>query len=273
MRHSKILLDRTKNGERRVIPINSTLRNTLKSLVRHINSPYVFVDSNGRRFKDVKRSFATALRRVGIKDFHFHDLRHTFASHLVMNGVDLATVKELMGHKNFAMTLRYAHLSQGHLRPIVITPLNTGMRKSEILSLEWERHVDMRHSKILLDRTKNGERRVIPINSTLRNTLKSLVRHINSPYVFVDSNGRRFKDVKRSFATALRRVGIKDFHFHDLRHTFASHLVMNGVDLATVKELMGHKNFAMTLRYAHLSQGHKVVAMENIYGNNPALSI
>jgi integrase len=141
------------------------------------------------------------------------------------------------------------------------TALNTGMRKEEILSLEWEKHIDLKHVFILLDVTKNGERREIPINRTLRDTLKQVVRHISSPYVFVDANGNRYKDIRRSFKSALRKAGIKDFRFHDLRHCFASHLVMAGVDLTTVKELLGHKTLTMTLRYAHLAPSHKVKAV------------
>ncbi len=148
-----------------------------------------------------------------------------------------------------------------HLKPIVVTALNTGMRRGEILGLRWEQ-VDLRHGFILLDITKNGERREIPINSTLRATLEAIPHGIESKYVFVDRNGNPFKDVKRSFRTACRRVGISDFRFHDLRHTFASHLVMGGVDITTVKELLGHKTLTMTLRYAHLAPSHKVNAVK-----------
>ncbi|MCZ6541884.1 MAG: site-specific integrase, partial [Nitrospinae bacterium] len=74
-------------------------------------------------------------------------------------------------------------------------------------------------------------------------------------------------DIKRSFHSALKKVGIKDFTFHDLRHTFASQLVMKGVDITTIKELLGHRTLTMTLRYAHLAPGHKVNAVELLDGN------
>jgi len=149
-----------------------------------------------------------------------------------------------------------------HLKPIVITGLNTGMRKGEILSLKWD-NVDLRHGFILLDVTKNGERREIPINGTLKATLQGITRRLDVPYVFFDQNiGKAYQDVKRSFKTALKKAKIHDFHFHDLRHTFASHLVMAGVDITTVKELLGHKTLIMTLRYSHLAPAHKVKAMD-----------
>jgi integrase len=148
-----------------------------------------------------------------------------------------------------------------HLRPIIITALNTGMRKSEILNLKWN-NIDLKHGFILLDKTKNDERREIPINDTLRKTLTSIPRRLDVPYVFYDpKTGKPYQDIKRSFHTALRRAKIHDFKFHDLRHTFASHLVMAGVDITTVKELLGHKTLTMTLRYSHLAPSHKVKAV------------
>jgi integrase len=149
-----------------------------------------------------------------------------------------------------------------HLKPIVITALNTGMRKGNILNLRWEQ-VDLKHGFILLDITKNGERHEIPINNTLRATLLSQQRRLDIPYCFHDkATGKPYKEVKKSFATACRKAGIKDFRFHDLRHCFASSLVMAGVDLTTIKELLNHKSLTMTLRYAHLAPSHKVKAVE-----------
>jgi integrase len=112
------------------------------------------------------------------------------------------------------------HSCDPHLRPIVIMAFNTGMRRGEILGLTWDQ-VDLKHGFILLEVTKNGERKEIPINGMLRTTLQGLTRHIDSPYVFWQGeNGNRYKAVTRSFKTACTKAGIKDFHFHDLRHTF-----------------------------------------------------
>ena len=150
---------------------------------------------------------------------------------------------------------------QAHLKPVVTIALHTGMRRGEILGLKWE-HVDLNHGFILLDTTKNGERKEIPIDNTLRKIFEDMPHSIESIYVFTDKDGNPYKSVKRSFRTALIKAGIRDFRFHDLRHTFASHLIMAGVDLTSVKELLGHKSLKMTLRYAHLAPGHKMKAVK-----------
>jgi integrase len=135
------------------------------------------------------------------------------------------------------------------------------MRKGEILKLKWD-SVDLKHGFILLGLTKNGDRREIPINKTLRSTLKSIPRRLDVPFVFFNlKSDKPYKDVKRSFASAVKKSKIHDFKFHDLRHTFASHLVMAGVDITTVSRLLGHKSLTMTLRYAHLAPSHMVHAV------------
>ena len=100
------------------------------------------------------------------------------------------------------------------------------------------------------------------MNEIVRKILMRRLKNPNSPYVFCDKNGRPFANIRKSFFTALKKSGILNFRFHDLRHTFASHLVMSGVDLNTVRELMGHKSTEMTLRYAHLSPDHKRRAVD-----------
>ena len=82
---------------------------------------------------------------------------------------------------------------------------------------------------------------------------------MKSEYVFIDKKGKCInKDMLfYTFKASLRRAGIEDFQFRDLRHTFASHFVMNGGSLKALQEILGHKNITMTMRYAHLSKEHK----------------
>ena len=149
-----------------------------------------------------------------------------------------------------------------HHKTIVITALNTGMRRGEILSLK-RKNLDLMHGFILLDKTKNGERREIPINKTLGGVLQALPKRLDSPFViFHPKTGLPYGEIKHSFETARKNANLAVFHFHDLRRTCESHLIMSGVDLATVKELLGHKDIKMTLRYAHLAPAHKAQAVD-----------
>jgi site-specific recombinase XerD len=79
----------------------------------------VFSDDEGKLFTNIRKGFVAACRRARLRDFRFHDLRHTFASHLVMAGVSLRAVQELLGHKAIKMTMRYSHLSSQHLQEAV----------------------------------------------------------------------------------------------------------------------------------------------------------
>ncbi len=148
-----------------------------------------------------------------------------------------------------------------HLRPIVIVALHTGMRKSEILGLKWH-DIDIKRNIIHLSDTKNGEKREVPMNEVAQKTIIGVLKHPDSQYIFCNKDGQPYGDIKKSFLTALDKSDIINFHFHDLRHTFASQLVMSGVDLNTVRELLGHKSLEMTLRYSHLSPDHKKRAVD-----------
>lgn len=147
----------------------------------------------------------------------------------------------------------------GHLPPLIRLALNTGMRRGEMLGLEWRR-VDLKGNMIHLEgaQTKSGKRRSIPLNKEAREAVVDRARYRAthcpaSRWVFVNSDGERIKDVKRSFNTACKRAGIEDFRFHDLRHTCAAWLVTKGVPLAEVRDLLGHSTVIMTERYAHLA--------------------
>lgn len=152
------------------------------------------------------------------------------------------------------------------LRAIVIAALNTGFRRGELLSLSW-RDVDFEHGLVTVQAAyaKNRERRSIPMNRKLRELLETLKAEASgSSHVFLNNQREPYKLVSTVFDEAIQRAGIEDFHFHDLRHTFASRLVMAGVDLRTVQVLMGHKTINMTLRHAHLAPDHLKKAVETL---------
>jgi integrase len=147
-----------------------------------------------------------------------------------------------------------------HLYPILAVALHTGMRRGEILRLQWE-DVDFKKQRILVvsredGRTKNYESRSVPMSRFVMNALRKHPRRLDTPYVFCGPDGRPFHDVNSSFGKAVQRAGIPHVRFHDLRHTFASWLVMKGVDIRTVQELFGHKDIRMTMRYSHLAPDH-----------------
>jgi len=149
-----------------------------------------------------------------------------------------------------------------YLEPIVTVALNTGMRKGEILNLKWN-DLDFRNRLIYILQTKNKKVRKIPMNNIVFRTLLRVRKNPKSPYVFCKKkDGSPYRDIRDGFKNALKRAGIRHLRFHDLRHTFASHLVMAGVDLKSVQELLGHRTFDMTLRYSHLSPDHKRKAVE-----------
>ncbi len=158
-----------------------------------------------------------------------------------------------------------------YLRDIVEVDVLSGMRRGELLSLKWS-HIA--GGFIYLHETKTDEARQIPITKDLEIVFKQIRQRqwkkgLKTEYVFCDDQRRPFKRVQRSFKSACKRTGIKDFRFHDLRHTFASHYVMRGGSIKGLQKILGHKNIQMTMRYAHLS---KEFAKEEIQIMNGLIS-
>lgn len=154
---------------------------------------------------------------------------------------------------------------------IVVLALSTGARRMEILGLHWD-DVDLNRGVITLHQTKNGERRVLPITGFVLTLLKehSKVRSLNTNLVFPGKNLLTPVDIRSPWETVLKKAEITDFRFHDLRHSAASYLAMNGASMAEIAEILGHKTLQMVKRYAHLSEAHtaKVVSKmnEKIFG-------
>ncbi|HET9961500.1 MAG TPA: tyrosine-type recombinase/integrase [Nitrospiraceae bacterium] len=142
------------------------------------------------------------------------------------------------------------------LSDVVVFAIGTGMRMGEILELTW-RGVDFDRRTVMVFRSKNGERRTIPTSDRVLDVLKERFksRPLGMEFVFWSQNQTRLEGghLRRSFRLALSKAKIEDFHFHDLRHTFATRLAQQGVDLYTIQRLLGHKSPHMTQRYAHHS--------------------
>jgi integrase len=188
----------------------------------------------------------------GIKNMKEPSGRIRYLSHdemeKLLKACDVSSLKE--NPHNDGRT--FSKIISVYLKPIVQIAIHSGMRRGEIMSLRWK-DIDSKERRIMLEKTKNNEKKVIPMNDTLFHVFQSLPRHLHEEKVFPDINGNM---VTVTFRRACKRAGIGDFRFHDLRHTFASYLTMGGANLRTVQTLLGHKDLRMTMRYSHLSPEH-----------------
>jgi integrase len=153
-----------------------------------------------------------------------------------------------------------------YLKPIVSLGYYTGMRRGEILRLTWKK-VNIQEGFIDLDPkdTKNSEPRRIYFNDVLRDIFKKAgkVRSLKHDYVFT-YRGKPLKGFREGFNRALKRAGIENFHFHDLRHTFNTNMRKAGVDQTVIMKLTGHKTFSMFNRYNTVDQEDAVNAMKRL---------
>ena len=149
-------------------------------------------------------------------------------------------------------------------RDLITFLIYTGCRKGEALNLKWD-DVDLQNNVIAIKGTKTKYDRYIPIHTQLKALLGGIERLQDCLYVF-NINGAKIGDFKRSFHTACKNAGLKDLHIHDLRHVFASKMVMNGTSLYITGELLGHRTTQMTKRYSHLVPETLRKAVEDVWG-------
>lgn len=151
------------------------------------------------------------------------------------------------------------------LYTIVVVALSTGARMGEIMTLKWSQ-VDFERKVILLMETKNGERRALPLAGHAFSLIEKLhqQRRRDTPLLFPRTDGQKPVEIRKAWNTAVRSAGVEDFRFHDLRHSAASYLAMNGATLAEISEVLGHKTLQMVKRYAHLSEQHTAKVVERM---------
>lgn len=157
--------------------------------------------------------------------------------------------------------------SSPYLYTIVVLALSTGMRQGEILNLKWS-DVDFEKNRIILHETKNGERRGIPLRGHALEVVKTLhdKQRSISPLLFPARRLSESKpyDIRSTWEKAMQVADIKNYTFHDNRHSCASELLADGASLAQIAEILGHKTLQMVKRYAHLSEGNIGNALERL---------
>jgi integrase len=158
-----------------------------------------------------------------------------------------------------------------HLRPLTVLALNTGLRRGELLGLKWGAvNFSAKLLTVVAETAKSGHTRRVPLNTEAFSVLTAWHERRGKPsndaLVFPGPTGKRMTRIDTSWESLMKLAEIGNFRLHDCRHHFASKLVQGGVDLYTVKELLGHSEIAMTERYAHLAPDNLRVAVEKAVG-------
>jgi integrase len=152
-----------------------------------------------------------------------------------------------------------------YLYLITILALSTGARKNEILNLKWQ-DIEFGRGLFTIHETKNGERRSMPLKGYALDLMKqhNKLRNLKCDYVFPSKSFCQPIDIRTAWENAVKKAELLDFRFHDLRHSAASYLAMNGASLAEIAEVLGHKTLQMVKRYAHLSEAHTATVVEKM---------
>jgi site-specific recombinase XerD len=156
--------------------------------------------------------------------------------------------------------------SPPYLRDLIVFAINTGLRTSDIFNLQWT-EVDIEQQRLKKIVKKSSKPLSLPLNDEAFRVVEAKHGDQHGPHVFCNPmTGDRFKDVKGALAAAVKRAGLKKVTWHMFRHTFASRLTRDGVDIVTVKELLGHSNISTTMRYAHSNDDAKRRAVQRLKG-------
>jgi integrase len=266
-------------------------KETLLSKIQYVG---ILTYLNGRKQKIIKNR---GIRKESTINREVSCLHHLFSEGVSWDMLEKSPFDKGKTLLTKANNTRLRYLEEGEIQRLLpegpkhlrsrVCGINTGLRRGEILRMKW-RDIDARTGQIYIGNTKTGETRYVPINDVLAELLRE-IRSEQGPdveHVFTFANGEHhlkakdpvrtrkgpapvpeaIKNPKAAFDAALRGAGIRNFKFHDLRHTFASHLVMRGGSLKELQEILGHKTMTMTLCYAHLSPEHKKKAVNLLNG-------
>ena len=282
----------------RYIDTTLTQKRSTRDQLRQLNwwkdqiGSYVLADCNPALLVECRDKLANGITRTGAKrsgstvNRYFAALSHVFTiavrewQWLESSPFNrISKLKEPKGRVRFLSEDERNRLirvcqnsSNRFLYPIVLLAISTGARKGELLNLKWA-HVDLDKRVIHLDQTKNEERRALHLSCLSLDVMRNLgkVRHIDSDLVFPSPHDpKKPINIENLWKAALKIADLEDFRFHDLRHTAASYLAMNGATTAEIAAVLGHKTLQMVKRYAHISEQHTAGVVErmnkNIFG-------
>jgi integrase len=206
------------------------------------------------------RALLSLVYSLGIRNGKFSENPARLVKHRIENN---ARIRFLSPEEEIRIRAVIQATCSEHLPEFEIA-LNTGLRLGELYNLTWD-NVNLSRRILTVPRTKNGEVRHVPLNKPALESFQLLRQHKDaSGPVFLNWRDERLTGPRYWFERALNKAKVRNFTWHCLRHTFASRLVMNGENLRTVQELMGHKQISMTVRYSHLAPQHQLAAVERL---------
>lgn len=241
-------------GNKTLIEITPSLlanaKETLLNDITHLNRPRTNSTVN-RYFSTLSRAFTLAYQEwQWINENPFRRV---------------SKLKENAGRSRFLSREELSSLLENckesrnpHLYGVVLIASSMGLRLGEIANLRWK-HIDFDNGFVTLENTKNGDTRVIPLPNQVSHYLQNQSERALEAYVFPSRDPiKRHTNslIRKAFERAVQKTNLENFRFHDLRHTCASHLAMNGATQAELMEILGHRSPAMTRRYAHFSKDH-----------------
>jgi len=250
-----------------------------RNLLRHFGEDFPFLEIGMKEVEEYKvkrlnegtnpstvnkdlRLLSTVINRA--VEFEWIPQHRLYRKPLLTKGIKNERIRYLTEDEEKRLMQALNQSKSKVLKDVVLFALHTGMRLGEILDLKWE-NINFENKVIILlpEQTKSRRRHILPLNDVALEVLKRRFecRVSGCPYVF-HRQGKKVKSVKEAFKNALKRAGIENFRFHDLRHTFASRLVQKNVDLYVVKELLNHSDIRTTQRYAHLKLDNLKKAVE-----------
>lgn len=172
-----------------------------------------------------------------------------------------------LSNKERAKLLEAAEKNGEDIHLFVMLALTTGARKDELRTATWNQ-IDLTRRTITFYETKSGETRTVPLAGRALEMLKQRQRRLDTPLLFPGRNPKKPATLRKPWEAVVKEAGISNFRIHDLRHTAASYLAMNGASLLEIAAILGHKTLEVTKRYSHLTQGHLTSVIERTFGEN-----